>query len=91
MNPITIKIIAVLVLAAFVAKVGRPWLATLVLTSILVWLDVSSHMRAVPIMVRALIFLVFSGAVFWLIERVENLLLAAAIAAAAIAALIYVL
>lgn len=89
MEPIHVKIIATGILALIVAKFGKPWLATVVLTAILVWLDIAAHLTLVPILVRALIFLVFAGAVFWLIERVENLLLTIAIAAAAIAVLIY--
>jgi hypothetical protein len=81
----------VLLLSIIVSRVGKPWLATLGLTALLVVLDVRDHLGLVLILVRALIFLVLSGAIFWLVERFESLLMAITIGIAAAAALFFFL
>jgi hypothetical protein len=90
-SPAVIKTAAVLLLSIIVSRIGKPWLATLLLTALLVTLDVRDHLGLVLVLIRALIFFVLSGAIFWLVERFESLLMALAIGLAAAAALVFFL
>ncbi|MEO8294833.1 MAG: hypothetical protein ABI613_04890 [Gemmatimonadota bacterium] len=87
--PAAIKTGVVLLLSLLVSRFGKPWLAAVLLSAVLVAFDIRDHVGFVPVLVRALIFLVLAGSIFWLIERAESLVLAAIIGLTTAAVLIY--
>ena len=75
---------ATLVLALLVWRFGKPWLAALALTAVFLTLEALAGHRTVDLVLRAIVLLALSGAMFWAIERSRNLLFSLALAIAAV-------
>jgi hypothetical protein len=66
---------AVLVLALVVARWHKPWLATVALTALLVYLDHAAGRAPVSQLLHILIYVCVGGALFWAIDRSTHLVL----------------
>ena len=81
------KVIAVVLLVIFVRRFRKPWLATVLLTALLIGLELAVHRPPVRMLLHGLIYLVISGAIFWTVDRMPHPVLVGAIAAGGIMAL----
>lgn len=88
---IPVKILTMLLLAGFVFRFRKPWLATVALTTVLVAIDIQAQLPPHILALRGMIVLVLGGAAFWLIDVVQSMVMALAVAAAGAAALVYLL
>ena len=70
-------------------RFGKPWLAALVLTALLVALETLAEKPPVYLVLRGIVFLAMSAAIFWAIQRSRNLLLSMALALAAAGIFLY--
>ena len=84
-----VTVTATLGLALIVWRFGKPWFAAVLLTGILVTLEAVAGRSAVYLLLRGLVFLVLSAAVFWAIERSRNLLFSLGLAVAAVSILLF--
>ena len=80
---------ATLILALLVWRVGKPWLAALALTAVFLTLEILAGGTAVNMVLRGIVLLVLSAAIFWTIERSRNLLFSLALALAAAGIFLY--
>jgi hypothetical protein len=80
---------ATLILAYAVWRFGKPWTAALVLTAVLLALEIIAGRAPVHLLLRGIVFLVLSAAIFWAIQRSRNLLFSMALALAAAGIFLY--
>jgi hypothetical protein len=66
---------AVVLLAGFVVRWHKPWLATVVLTVILGYRDYGARHPPVYLLLHSLIYLCVGGVLFWAIDRSTQLVL----------------
>lgn len=80
---------ATLILAFLVWRFGKPWFAALVLTAVLITLETLAGRTAVYLVLRGIVILVLSSAIFWAIQRSRNPLFSLALAIAAAGILLF--
>jgi len=66
---------SVVLLAVVVARWHKPWLATVALTALLVYLDYDAGRTPVHLLLHILIYVCVGGALFWAIDRSSHLVL----------------
>lgn len=86
-----LKVGALLLLAIYVRYAHRPWLATVALTALLVYLDYDAHHPAVYLLLHGLIYLAVGGALFWAIDRSTHTALTLGLLASGIVVVLFVL
>ena len=62
-------------LAILVWRFGKPWLAALVLTAVLIALETKAGRDPVSLTLHGIVFFVLAAAIFWAIRRSGNFLL----------------
>jgi hypothetical protein len=80
---------AILALTFFVRRFHRPWPATVVLTSLLLYFDVRTGRTPVHLLLHFLIYLAVTGALFWAIDRTTHLILTLALMVTGIGVVLY--
>jgi hypothetical protein len=80
---------ATLTLALLVWRFGKPWLAALLLTAVLITLETMAGRTAVYLVLRGIVLLVLSASIFWTIQRSRNLLFTLALAIGAAGIFLY--
>jgi hypothetical protein len=78
-------------LTIYVRRYHKPWLATVLLTALLLYLDYDARRTAVYLLLHGLIYLALGGALFWAIDRSIHLVVTMALVLAGAAVLLYVL
>ena len=82
---------AVVLLAGFVARWHKPWIATVALTAFLGYLDYDAGRTSVHLLLHILIYLAIGGVLFWAIDRSTNLVLTVGLALAGACVVLYLL
>ena len=82
---------AVVLLAGFVARWHKPWIATVVLAAFLGYLDYDAGRTAVHLLLHILIYLAIGGVLFWAIDRSTSLVLTVGLVLAGACVVLYLL
>ena len=82
---------AVVLLAGFVARWRKPWIATVALAAFLVYLEYDAGRTPVHLLLHILIYLAIGGVLYWAIDRSTNLVLTVGLALAGVGVVLYLL
>jgi hypothetical protein len=82
---------AVVLLAGFVARWHKPWIATVALAAFLVYRDFDAGRTPVHHLLHLLIYLSVGGVLFWAVDRSSHLVLTLGLVLAGACVVLYLL